>query len=393
MYAKSGMAPKRASMKKSEGADDLGVTIEAKFEVGEYQILILSAKDSSGLDTWLHREKYNIPKGAAAALAPYIRDQMKFFVAKVDIKKVKRDAHGLVVLSPLRFGFDAAELRLPVRLGLLNANGSQDLLVYVLSPDSRYELANYPNLFIPTNIEVADSVRKGFGAFYAELFDETLRRSGGRAVVTEYSWQTNGCDPCPTPPLSESELYTLGDEQIFAQRDELDSPVPSAGSASPPPPPPPQAMKKSMMRRGRGFMGGPSWVLTRLHTRYDQKTLTDDLVFRVAQPVFGGRANWDGTIGDQGAKVGPEAGSNNFQGRYIIRHYWEGQVACSAPHYGRWGGAPSGIGKSTPSAATDLANAPRGQVKLGAVIQSDVPSLGIKVKPRPLRAGEKPPTP
>ena len=51
---------------------------------------------------------------------------MKFFVAKVDIKKVRRDSAGLVVLSPLRFGFDSAELRLPVRLGLLNAESKQD---------------------------------------------------------------------------------------------------------------------------------------------------------------------------------------------------------------------------------------------------------------------------
>jgi hypothetical protein len=68
-----------------EGAADsgpakYGVKIEAKFEVGEYQILILSAKESGGLETWLRLSKYNIPKGAAAALAPYIRDQMKFTV-------------------------------------------------------------------------------------------------------------------------------------------------------------------------------------------------------------------------------------------------------------------------------------------------------------------------
>src|SRR4051812_22633925 len=56
---------------------DLGVKIEAKFEVGEYQILILSAKEATGLETWLKLNKYKIPQGAAGALAPYIRDQMK----------------------------------------------------------------------------------------------------------------------------------------------------------------------------------------------------------------------------------------------------------------------------------------------------------------------------
>ena len=48
--------------------DDLGVTIEAQFTVGEYKIVILSAKESTGLDTWLLREKYNIPKGAEPLL-------------------------------------------------------------------------------------------------------------------------------------------------------------------------------------------------------------------------------------------------------------------------------------------------------------------------------------
>src|SRR5207244_2760540 len=45
-------------------SEDLGVTIEAQFVSGEYQILILSATDSSGLETWLRRETYSIPEGA-----------------------------------------------------------------------------------------------------------------------------------------------------------------------------------------------------------------------------------------------------------------------------------------------------------------------------------------
>ena len=68
------------------GPGDLGVRIEAKFEVGEYQILVLSAEYSSGLDTWLRQNKYNIPAGAAEVLRPYVQAGMKFFVAKVDVK-------------------------------------------------------------------------------------------------------------------------------------------------------------------------------------------------------------------------------------------------------------------------------------------------------------------
>jgi hypothetical protein len=83
--AAAGGGPPPESVAESS-AGRFGVTIEAKFEVGEYQILILSAKESGGLETWLRLSKYNIPKGASEALAPYIREQMKFFVAKVDIK-------------------------------------------------------------------------------------------------------------------------------------------------------------------------------------------------------------------------------------------------------------------------------------------------------------------
>jgi hypothetical protein len=128
-------------------------------------------------------------------------------------------------------------------------------------------------------------------------------------------------------------------------------------------------------------------VLTRLHTRYDKATLSDDLIFREAAPVLGGRANGDGTIGDQGAVV-QQSGVNNFQGRYIIRHYWEGKISCKSPRYGIWGG-PNGFGRAPVKPAEDLANAKRGQVQLSAVIRTPVPMLGLAGKKRPLRPGEK----
>ncbi len=56
----------------------LGVTVEAKYTVGEYDILILSAKESGGLETWLVQNGYKIPKGAKELLRPYIRQKLKF---------------------------------------------------------------------------------------------------------------------------------------------------------------------------------------------------------------------------------------------------------------------------------------------------------------------------
>jgi hypothetical protein len=369
-YEVAKMAPmKKGGVRMESGAApgaDLGVKIEARFAVGEYEILILSAKEANGLEQWLNLNHYKIPAHAAPALAPYIRSQMKFFVAKVNIQKAKRDSHGLVVLSPLRFSFESQELRLPVRLGLINAEGKQDLIVYVLHPQSRFEVTNYPNVFIPTNLEVLDDVRKSFGSFYAQLFDETMEKHGNKAVVTEYAWQTTSCDPCPVPPLQAGDLYTLGDDIL-------------SGAAAPGPDQPMGGGRKGGIG---GFYGNfSSWVLTRLHTRYDKATLSEDLIFREASPVVGGRSQWDGTAMELPGEVKPDS-TNNFQGRYIIRHYWTGPVSCSNPRWGQWGGPPGGGAKQT-QAATDLANAPRGQIALKKVVRSALPQLGLPGHPVP----------
>jgi len=270
----------------------------------------------------------------------------------------------LVVLSPLRFTYESPELRLPVRLGLINAESKQDLIVYVLHPTSRFEVANYPNVFIPTNLEVLDDVRKSFGSFYAQLFDETMAKMNNKAIVTEYAWQTTSCDPCPVPPLQPEDLATLGDDVLSGNK--------ATGQST------------SQVAPPGGYYGNfSSWVLTRLHTRYDKSTLSEDLVFKDASPVVGGRSNWDGQSMELPGEVKPDS-SNNFQGRYIIRHYWSGPVKCQNPQFGRWGGPPNG-GDNSPTAATDLANAPRGQVALKKVVRSALPQLNLPGIPVPQR--------
>jgi TonB family protein len=100
---------------------------------------------------------------------------------------------------------------------------------------------------------------------------------------------------------------------------------------------------------GRGFglgfglrAGSPlsDFVLTRLHYRYGKDKLGDDLVLRPAPPVVGGREQLadDGRL-ERGATP---AASNSFQGRYVIRHPWQGAIACDDPMRGVWGGPPDG---------------------------------------------------
>ena len=326
--------------------EELGVRIEAQFTVGEYEVVVLSATESTGLETWLRRNRYNIPQGAAEYMAPYVREQWKFFVARVDIERAQRRPSGGVRLSPLRFHYDAPDFRLPVRLGLLNATGAQDLLVYILHPTSRFEVANYPNAFIPTNLDVANSARQNFGELYARLFDYTLDQAGGRAVITEYAWGTNSCDPCPTPPLAQSDLATLGADVLGQGRPGFD-----------------QSYHVYNMN------------VTRLHTRYNRATLTEDLIFREAPPVIGGREAVTDARGrlEQGARPS-DFGGNNFQARYAIRHPWTGPVRCAHPIRGRWGGPPNGAAPP-PTAARDLAEVPRGRLRLAQSIRSPIPRV------------------
>jgi hypothetical protein len=190
------------------GVADLGVKVEAKFTVGEYEIVILSAKDSTGLETWLKEQKYAIPSGAEPYLRPYVQSGSKFFVARVDSSKIKID-DGHATLSPLRFYYDASEFTLPVRLGLVNSSGVQDLIVNILARGQRYEVANYPSAVIPTNLDVAESTRGRFAEFYAALFDQVLEKNP-KAVVTEYAWDAGACDPCPGPTLDGNDVATLG---------------------------------------------------------------------------------------------------------------------------------------------------------------------------------------
>ena len=325
--------------------EESGVTIEAEFEVGEYQIVILSAEDSTGLDSWLRASKYNIPEGAEPVLRPYVEGGSKFFVAKVDASKVEfekgPDGVERAMLSPLRFHYDSEDFTLPVRLGLINAKGPQDLLVHVLAPEHRYRAANYPNVNIPTNLVVKDQTREHFGQFYVSLFDHAVAQTPG-AVVTEYAWSAGSCDPCPEQPLDLGELVTLGADVLPRYAEHFDE----QGALKPES----RDIEWSLPRE---------FVLTRMHARYDAKSLGEDLVFEQAPALRGGR----GTPRDRGKldptiTEGDKGSTNSFQARYAILHFWQGEVQCKDPLWDSWGGPPKG-GESGPAVARELAFVPR----------------------------------
>lgn len=364
---------------------DSAVKIEAKFTVAEYEILILSARDSAGLDKWLRSKKYRIPEGAETVLRPYVQAGSKFFVAKVDPKKV-RFLNGQAMLSPLRFHYDSKDFNLPVRLGLLNSSGTQDLIVHILAPGLRYEVANYPNYTIPTNLDLKDPAKGKFGAFYVALFDTLLKKHPG-AVVTEYAWDAGSCDPCPSPPLTPEEIATLGGDVL----------QPAANEARAPTPKTPPTKRKGPAPAPPGYVPMPplalatTYVLTRLHARYGKDTLGEDLVFRAAPPITGGREVRD-VYGHLERSAIP-ANVNNFQGRYAIRHPWTGPVLCPQPQRGIWGGPPGTVGRPIAAEpALGLAFAPRGTVELGSMLTEDLEELGVQATRVAEQAAAAPPT-
>jgi hypothetical protein len=330
-------APQSTTPKSSA---DEKVKVEAELDAGEYEIVVLSASDSAALDAWLVGHHYALPAGAEAALRPYVAEGMKFFVARVDPKKVAMK-DGKAMLSPLRFHYDDEKLRLPVRLGLLSSPGTQDLVVHVIARD-RFEAANHPNVTMATNLDVDAAVRADFGAFYAALFDKTLAKHPG-AVVTEYAWEAASCDPCTEPPLTPPELLTLGGDVLEG-------------------------------------MTADRVVLTRLHARYGKDALGEDLVFRTAEPIAGGREARDAE--GEVEKGSRPAATNAFQARYAIRNGFRGRMICPKPIRGRWGGPPGGKAPPSATPAVNVAFAPRGGTDLAALLRQDVPDLDITIPKR-----------
>jgi MYXO-CTERM domain-containing protein len=336
-------------------ADKPTVTVEAQFEVGEYEVVVLSATDSTGLETWLRDHDYTMPANAEPLLRPYVAQGSKFFVARVDVDKLRND-DGRARLSPLRFHYDSERFVLPVRLGLINSGGRQDLIVHVLARE-RYEVANYPNVFVPTNIDVSDGVREQFGAFYNALLERVFETAPG-SVVTEYAWDFSSkygakCDPCPVPPMRREEMLQLGADVV------------------------PQIAE---------YAG----VHTRLHLRYGADALGEDLVFRRAKPVRGGREM--GREGGGRLEEGAQPSSANaFQARYAIRHAWKGSINCLSPVRGLWGEPPADyVGPTNDTIAAsrdDLA----GNVALETMVMHGVPELGLSLAAAPRAYPGEPP--
>lgn len=245
----------------------LGVTIEAQYAVGTYDILILGAEDSDGLATFLTAEGYQLPEGAEPVLKGYIDAGMKFFVAGVNLER--HAASETKELPPLQIEFTSKDFMLPIQLGKLNADGPQDALFFMLSRKGRVLSENYLPVALPSNVDVPLFIEEEFGAFYKALFEQAAPQEGG--IVTEYAWDMAWCDPCAADPLTNAELAELGVNWL-----------PEEGAPG----------------------SGQDVYVTRLHARYTRDQMPEDIMFVATDD------------------------RQNFQGRYVMNHPFEGEMDC-----------------------------------------------------------------
>lgn len=265
---------------KEEKLKDYGVTVEAKYTVGEYDILILSAKESGGLEEWLVDNGYKMPVGAKEVLDPYIKTNMKFFVCKVNLENYT--AAGAVPLSPLQITYESPKFMLPIRLGMANANGVQDLIVYMYSKVGRIETTNYRTSLIPTDFKVPLFVRNEFGEFYRDLYNKAWGREGKNTVFLEYGWevsptQNQFCDPCVGDPPVVTDLKDAGVDWLELKSTDY----------------------HTQAKTYEGFV-----YFTRMHLTYDREHFPQDLLFQET------------------------ANKEKFQGRYILTNPASGDFSC-----------------------------------------------------------------
>ena len=266
------------------------VKIEAQYLVGEYDILILSAKESSGLKTWLTDNGYKIPANAEEVLDPYIKSNLKFFVVKVNEKEKAKLNNNF--LRPIQIKFTSPKFMLPIRLGMANADGDQDLIVYSFTRKGRVECTNYRNVSIPTGNNVPLFVQKDFGTFYSNVFSHQWQKEEKSVAMLEYAWNVTPvnqmkCDPCVGNPPTEQDLVNSGVWWLHGKDWNDYSDVENT-------------------EEEEEDNGSRNVHFTRLHFRYNRNSFAQDLSFQVTP------------------------NQETFQARYVITHPAPGDLSCNA---------------------------------------------------------------
>jgi MYXO-CTERM domain-containing protein len=376
-------------------AKELFVKVEPDYKDGEYSMTLLAADQAKTAPEWLKAKGYALAPEAEKSLQSYISAGMNVLIAEVDTKRIELIGGNLAQLSPVRFWTEQPFKTIPSRLGLANSPGKQELLVYVLDPDKRYEAKNYPNVFAPTNIKVDFIVKEKMGEFYTALHDLMLEKNP-QAFINEFAWPSNGCgQPCQNEPLLPHELLSLGGDVVEQNVPEQDKhPEPpkmsedeeKALKAKLEEMKPADRLKaqkdhelerKEILRR-KALIERQKYMVSRVHHRYDEQSLPKDPeIGPAAGHVEGGARLPKGEAAEIANDVKPGQESKH-QTRYLFFHPWKGMMKCEKPERFRWGKPPRtyrGLRKIW--VAEDLAEKDRKRIQPANVVMTPIPALGL----------------
>ncbi len=386
------------SLAASSGTDFLGVgdmfegtkkapkemrtKVEADFrdQGSEYTFHLVA----SNVEAWLQRKGYQLPAGAG--LAKYA--DSAFLVAETNPQQSELGRRGEALLSPIRFS-TREPLKLAHTLGLAHAEGKQELVIYGIHPKQRMAVANYDNVFPPTNLQVDFQVKERMGDFYAALHDQMLAKNA-QAFVAEYAWGTRDCgQPCPNAPLRVDELLTLGAdvfEAAVAEAERNPAPPPRSEeeekayeAAKPDERQRMDELAREVARRKALIERNEAYVLSRVHHRYDSAGLPRDVELKKAAAARGGVGIPQGEAGTLETSVQEGAETNQLQTRFVHLHPNKKAIKCEAPERYRWGKPPSDYrGARKIWVADQLASRDRGKLKPAEVVLTAYQPLGLQ---------------
>lgn len=259
------------------GAVAPGVTVEAEYAVGEYDVAVLSAEQSDGLRQWLTGNGYNVPEAATPVLSAYIKDGLKFFVAKVNLDRQQQKGYAL--LSPLQLTYDSPRFWVPLRLSTINAEAAQHMYVYALTPKGRVEADNMPTRTLSGDLTVPSVVKSDFDGFYRAVFDRLSRQGNRTAAIVE-------------DVRSLSTGRAAGQNLLVAGKDV--TPL-----------------------LGAGWPQSAPVMLTRLHVKYD-KSFKSDLSLKVAEDAKAETPRFTIRHAYTGAMICPQAAA--YRQQVAARH-------------------------------------------------------------------------
>ena len=176
---------------------------------------------------------------------------------------------------------------LPIRLGMANADGDQDMLVYAFTKKGRIEATNYRTVSLPTAKNIPLFVKNNFESFYANLFQNQWSKEGKAIAMLEYAWDVSPknfvkCDPCVATAPSTQDLVQAG--VWWVNRDWNDY--------------------TDVDQKEEDY--SDNVYFTRLHIRYNRKSFPQDLQFQTTP------------------------NTENYQARYIVTHPATGDFGCEA---------------------------------------------------------------